>query len=121
MNPAPTQPALDDVARRLNYFSRQCWHQRRLYDCHNTILLKRIEEQDAELRDAHTRLLEAEGRLQAANAKVCQLFSQLRDTTTARMVAELKLAGYGLLDRPTSVEVRPTVGCSSLCVEFFQV
>lgn len=118
MSAAPSQPTADDIARRLNYFSRQCWHQRRLYDCHNTILRKRIEEQDAELRDAHTRLLEAHGRLQEANARLCELFAQLQDTTAARVVAELKLAGYGLLDRPTTVEVRPNVGLPHYLVCF---
>lgn len=113
MNSASTPPrTLEDVARRLNYFSRQYWHQRRLYDWHNTILRKRIEEQDAELRDAHTRLQEAQRRLQEANTKHCELFDQLQETMAARVVAELKLAGYGLLDRPTTVEIQSKVRVS---------
>lgn len=106
----PAQAVIEDFARRLNYFSRQCWHQRRLYDQHSSTLRQRIAEQDAQLDDAHSRLQDANRRLREMNTRLCETFAQLQDVTAARITAELKLAGYGLLDCHTAAHVQTTVG-----------
>lgn len=107
MDPEPPVPRLSeaDLLIRLNYFSRQCWHQRRLYDNQCTALRQRIADQDALLKDAHSRLQDAHSRLQEVTIRLGQTFTQLQDVTAARIMAELKLACYGLLDIEPAADV----------------
>lgn len=88
----------EELAVRLSYFSRQCWHQRHLYSHQNAALRQRIADQDAQLRDAHDRLRDAHSRLQEVTGYLSQMFAQLQDVMAARIAAELKLAGYGVFE-----------------------
>ena len=111
----------EDLALRLNYFSRQCWYQRHLYDRQSAALRQRIADQDAQLGDEYNRLLETEARLKDAHSRLqdvtatlSRTFAQLQDVTAAQITAELKLAGYGLLELDSSVSVRDNVSTSLL-------
>lgn len=104
----------EELALRLNYFSRQCWHQRHLYSHQNAALRQRIADQDAQLRDAHDRLRDAHSQLQEVTGYLSQTFAQLQDVMAARIAAELKLAGYGLLEADSLTDVELTVGCHRL-------
>lgn len=104
---------VEELTLRLGYFSRQCWHQRHLYSHQNAALRQRIADQDAQLKEAHDRLRDAHSRLQEATAYLGHTFAQLQDVMTARIAAELKLAGYGLLEPGPSTDPDPVVSVSS--------
>lgn len=99
----------EELVFRLSYFSRQCWHQRHLYSRQTAALCQRIADQDAQLKDAHDRLRDAHSRLQETTAYLSRTFAQLQDVTAARLAAELKLAGYGLLEPDNLSGPEPTV------------
>lgn len=100
----------EELTLRLSYFSRQCWHQRHLFSHQNAALRQRIADQDAQLKDAHDRLRDAHSRLQEVTAYLGQTFQQLQDVMAARIAAELKLAGYGLLESSSSLDLDFKVG-----------